>query len=236
MTTHSWADLAKRRGAMSCTPPLLSESMAVLTETANDWWTAPPPRQVSYLQDIDPELISITLDALPPRAPLVLRFRPAGHACLGDMVDVLLDELDRAAIALFPRWLPGAERLEDSTQLGVPAVRALAAQTASRSSNFGPFLADLAERGLLGKTGGRSRFASEVRAAGLARVIMQAYGKHAAVVLVDVPVASHRGPKNRSSPRPSGSQIAPTSRSGWVARRCASSIACARWKSRCRST
>jgi very-short-patch-repair endonuclease len=153
---------------------------------ADEWWASPPVHQVSYLVGVDPERLSIAVDPLPPTAPAVVRFRPTA-AAHGDPISVLLDELDRAAIALYPRWLPGAERLDPSQGLGVPAVRALAAKVAARSSDFGPFLADLAERAMRKRDTGRSRFPAEVRAAGLVRVIAKAYGRQSVVLIVELP-------------------------------------------------
>jgi len=153
---------------------------------AAPWWTVPPRGQVSYLVDTDPELLKIALDPLPDTAPAVVQFRPATGCPLGDQIALLLNEMDRAAIALFPRWLPGADRLENSRSLGVPAVRELAARVAARSRNFGPFLADLAERALVGRAE-RTHFPAEVRARGLARVLADAYGRDSTALLVDVP-------------------------------------------------
>ena len=82
----------------------------------------------------------------------------------------ILDGLDRAALDLFPAWLPGAEWIEGPGGLGVAAVRSLAAEHASATSQYGPFLADLAERALRGRPTG-VRFPDAVRATGLARVI-----------------------------------------------------------------
>lgn len=164
------------------------------------WWMVPPPRQVTYLIGVDPELLGVALDPLPPDAPAVVRFRPTVGVSPAAQVAVLLDELDRAAIALFPRWLPGAEGLDGPHALGIVAVRTLAARSAARSNNFGPFLAELAERGLRGAgtdpvgdapvhgpVGRRSRFPAEVRAAGLARIVANAYGRTSAVLLIEVP-------------------------------------------------
>src|SRR5690349_18066314 len=84
---------------------------------AAPWWTTLPTRRVVYLADaatgapIEPDLLAIDLDPLPESAPAVLRFRPATGGPLGDQVAVLLKELERAAVALFPAWLPGAEQL-----------------------------------------------------------------------------------------------------------------------------
>ncbi|SIM84244.1 Very-short-patch-repair endonuclease [Micromonospora cremea] len=153
------------------------------------WWAAPPPRLVSHLPDVDPEVLRVALDPLPPAAPAIVHYRPAVVGSLGDLVDALLDQLDSVALAMFPRWLPTADRLDGEGMLGVAAVRALAARAAARSRHFGPFLADLAERGLRfpRRPGGRSRFPAEVRAAGLARVIAEAYDREGCVLLVALP-------------------------------------------------
>ena len=147
-----------------------------------EWWAVPPERQVSYLIDIDPDLIRVAADPLPAGAPAVITYRSGFHS---NSVEGLLAELDRIAMELFPYWLPGAEQLDGPNDLGIAAVRALAKQLADRSSNFGPFLADLAERSLRG--GGVSRFPAEVRAVGLHRVITDAYGRASTVLLIELP-------------------------------------------------
>jgi len=159
------------------------------------WWEVPPARQVSYLAGVDPEMLAIALDPLPDSAPAVVQFRPGVDGSLGDQISLLLDELDHVALALFPRWLPGAEHIEGPQGLGIPAVRALATQAAATSTHFGPFLADLAEHGLRGRTGAavdrrageRPRFPADVRAAGLARVLADAYGRESTALLIEIP-------------------------------------------------
>ncbi|MET7423474.1 DUF559 domain-containing protein [Dactylosporangium sp. NPDC005555] len=152
------------------------------------WWDVPPKAQVTHLAGVDPELLAVDLDPLPGGAPVVVQFRPAAAVPVDDQVAALLDELDRAALALYPAWLPGAERLDGPHGAGLAAVRALAGASAARSRNFGPFLADLAERGLRGGVSARRpRFPAEVRAAGLARVVAGAHGRDCAAVLVHVP-------------------------------------------------
>ncbi|MEU7585583.1 hypothetical protein AB0A95_04700 [Micromonospora sp. NPDC049230] len=125
------------------------------------WWAAPPTRRVSHLPAVDPEVLRVALDPLPPAAPVVVHYRPTAVGSLGDLVADVLDQLDTAACAMFPGWLPDAARLETEGNLGAAAVRALAARAAARSPHFGPFLADLAERALHGprQAAGRSRFA-----------------------------------------------------------------------------
>ncbi len=85
--------------------------------------------------------------------------------------------------------------------LGGAAVQVLATQVAADSNHFAPFLADLADRcirdrdaNLAGRrVRSRVRFPAEVRATGLARVLMAAYGRKAAVVLIYVPVGLSAG-------------------------------------------
>jgi very-short-patch-repair endonuclease len=174
---------------------ILSRSVASLTVTdraalATGWWGVPPRLRVSHLIGVQGDLLALALDPLPPGAPAVVRFRPPPGGSLTELVELLLGELDRAAVALFPSWLPGAHAFDGPGPLGVAAVRALAAQAASGSNNFGPFLADLAAQGLHGagpSRRGRSRFPAEVRAAGLGRILPDAYRRADLVVLIDVP-------------------------------------------------
>ncbi|MEK8106039.1 hypothetical protein NKG94_14355 [Micromonospora sp. M12] len=65
------------------------------------WWAA-PTRRVSHLRAVDPELLRVALDPLPPAAPAVVHYRPRVVGSLGDLVDALLDQLDSAALAMFP--------------------------------------------------------------------------------------------------------------------------------------
>ncbi|BCL18082.1 DUF559 domain-containing protein [Micromonospora sagamiensis] len=156
------------------------------------WWTRLPAYRVSQLAGADPQLVDLALDPLPVDAPAVVRFTPVTGLSAAAQVATLLDAADRAAVALFPRWLPGADRLDGSGVLGTAAVRALAAGVAARSPGFGPFLADLAERAVDGGTTDRrpaagTRFPAEVRAAGLVRVLADAYHRRSVVLLVRVP-------------------------------------------------
>ncbi|WP_433209719.1 DUF559 domain-containing protein [Dactylosporangium sp. CS-047395] len=156
--------------------------------TPQRWWAEPPPGQATYLAGVEPALLGVGLDPLPPDAPAVVRFRPAAGLRVGQYVAAFLDALDQAAVRLFPRWLPGAEHLDGPSGLGLAAVRLLAASVAARSDRFGPFLAATAERALRGDpVEVRPRFPAEVRARGLAGIISDAYDRTAAAVLIDVP-------------------------------------------------
>ncbi|MEU8269258.1 DUF559 domain-containing protein [Sphaerisporangium sp. NPDC049002] len=110
------------------------------------------------------------------------------------MVSTALRELEKAAVELFPSWLPGAEAIDGPGGAGVRAARALAMRMASTSHHFGPFLADLAELSLRGTPLGATRsgpqatrFGAEVRASGLARVLASSFGRREAAILMQVP-------------------------------------------------
>lgn len=162
-------------------------------------WTHSPAGRVTRLRGASTEVIELALSPLPDDAPAVLTFRPLASASSAEVVAGALDELELAALRLFPAWLPSAEHLEGPGGGGVPAVRALAVEQAAGTPHFGPFLADLAEQALRERAGAHSaaatprrrpiagRFAPEVRAAGLARVAAQSYRRPSAALLVDVP-------------------------------------------------
>ncbi|MEU8360601.1 DUF559 domain-containing protein [Nonomuraea sp. NPDC048882] len=152
-------------------------------------WSDLPVGRVVRL-DVDADAMALSIDPLPPGAPAILSYRPRLAELLDDartvaeLVASVLRELDAAALALFPAWLPGAAGIDGPGGAGLRAVRALALHRASTGEHYGPFLAELAERAL---AGGPSAFPPEVRAAGLARVLADSYGRNATAVLVHVP-------------------------------------------------
>ncbi|NUP80217.1 MAG: hypothetical protein HOV96_22000, partial [Nonomuraea sp.] len=143
-------------------------------------WADLPLGQVVRL-DADADAVALALDPLPDDAPAVVTYFAAEERSVADLAASVLRELDRAAIALFPAWLPGAEGLREPSGVNVAAVRVLALRRASSSGHFAPFLAELAGRAL---TGGPSRLAPEVRAAGLVRVLAGSFGRERLAVLV----------------------------------------------------
>ncbi|MER6514251.1 DUF559 domain-containing protein [Nonomuraea sp. NPDC001636] len=146
-------------------------------------WAELPIGQVVRL-DADPDAVALALDPLPDDAPAVVTYFAAEERSVADLAASVLRELDKAAIALFPAWLPGAEGVEGASGVNVAAVQALALRRASVTGHFGPFLAELARRAL---TGGPSALAPEVRAAGLVRVLADSFGRARLAVLVRVP-------------------------------------------------
>jgi very-short-patch-repair endonuclease len=117
----------------------------------------------------------------------VVTYRPTGALSVAAVVGEALDELEQAAVRLFPVWLPGAEGIASPAGAGVAAVRVLARHMAPSSMHYGPFLADLAERTLRRQAPRHGRFPAEVRAAGLAKVVASAYDRAAAALVVAAP-------------------------------------------------
>ncbi|MEV0713349.1 DUF559 domain-containing protein [Asanoa sp. NPDC050611] len=97
------------------------------------------------------------------------------------------DDIESAAIGLFPTWLPEAEHIREPGGAGLTTVRAVAAARARRSAHFGPFLGDLAAAALAGRATSRRRFPLEIRAVGLTRVMTDALHRDRLVLVIDVP-------------------------------------------------
>ncbi|MEU6999751.1 DUF559 domain-containing protein [Nonomuraea sp. NPDC046570] len=149
-------------------------------------WAGLPVGRVVRLDGADADSIALAIDPLPEDAPAIVTYVAQGTRSASDLVTSVLDALERAAVALYPAWLPEAEGISGGAGAGVPAVRALALRRASASDHFGPFLAALATLALTGARR-RDRFAPEVRAAGLARVLASGFGRTRTSLLVRVP-------------------------------------------------
>jgi very-short-patch-repair endonuclease len=146
-----------------------------------------PTDRVIRVAGLRPEAISLLAEPLPADAPAIVIHRAQALPAKADVAAAVLAELEAVAMALFPAWLPGAEGITGTGGATVPAVRALAIRLGSSTHHFGPFLADLAEGALRGAPIEPARFATEVRVAGLARLIADSFGRSRTAVLVDVP-------------------------------------------------
>ncbi|WP_169947991.1 endonuclease domain-containing protein [Microbispora sp. H11081] len=146
-------------------------------------WRELPTGRVVHLHG-DPDAVALAADPLPADAPALVTYVPRPAWTPAAVVADVLSELESAALALFPAWLPGAEGITGPGGAAVPAIRALALRTASGTRHFAPYLAHLAERALLGETPGG--FPPEIRAAGLARVLRTGYGRDETAILVQV--------------------------------------------------
>jgi very-short-patch-repair endonuclease len=136
------------------------------------------------LDGADAEAVALAIDPLPADAPAIVTYTCTAERSITSLIAAVLTELEAAAAALFPAWLPGAEGISGPGGAGLPAVRALARRKAADGEDFGPFLAGLAERALTGRAG---RFSPEIRAAGLARVLAASFGRSRTSLLVQVP-------------------------------------------------
>jgi Protein of unknown function (DUF559) len=165
-----------------------------------------PTDRALYLDGASPEAIALSVEPLPDGAPAIVTYSPRVGEALSSptspgaaqsatstarsqaaIVAEILQELDRAAMQLYPAWLPEAAGIKSPAGAGIAAVRAVALRLAAHSHHFGPFVADLASRSLRGDAARSSLFAPEVRAAGLARVIAASFGRPRAALLVVVP-------------------------------------------------
>jgi hypothetical protein len=149
-------------------------------------WGELPIGRVVSLVGAAPAALALTLVPLPAEAPAVVIYRPRPPENAGEVAAGALDELEDAALGLFPAWLPDAAGFSRGGA-GADAVRTLAMRAAPVTEQFGPFVADLAERALRGARPGPGRFSAEVRAAGLAKVIARSYDRSDAALLVEVP-------------------------------------------------
>jgi very-short-patch-repair endonuclease len=148
------------------------------------FWAEVPGGRVTRLVGATPRAIALSLDPLPDDAPAVVTCRPRVVHTPAVVVADVLDHLERAAVALYPSWLPGAGPIAGPGGAAAAAVRVVALQAGAATHHFGPFLAALAGRAAgTGRRNGH-RFPDEVRAAGLARVIAASYGRASAALLV----------------------------------------------------
>ncbi len=147
----------------------------------------------------DPDAVALAIGPLPDDAPALVTYVPRPAGTPAAVVADVLRELESAALAMFPAWLPEADGITGTGGAAVPAVRAHALRAGSATRHFAPFLAHLAERALReraaangvtagGGTAGRAgTFPPEIRAAGLARVLCSGYRRAEAAILVRMP-------------------------------------------------
>lgn len=158
----------------------------------NAWWADIPLGIAVHLVGVSAERLAVALDPLPDTAPAVVSLGYATARSFTRDVDGLLDDLERVAVALFPKWLRGADQFERPNAASIAAVRALADSLAAQSRHFGPFLSDLAVGAFRVRHGDEysaltRSFPAAARAAGLARVIADSYKRNIVALLIDVP-------------------------------------------------
>jgi very-short-patch-repair endonuclease len=152
---------------------------------AQSWADLPLDRPIS-IEGVSAETIALSIEPLPADAPAIITYDAAPLRRPAPIVATLLAQLDRIARELFPAWLPEAAPLDGRAGLGALAVRSIAIRCARDSAQYGPFLADLAERALGRQVNWGNRFSPEVRASGLAKVIATSFGRTRTAILVRV--------------------------------------------------
>lgn len=153
---------------------------------AQSWADLPLDRPIS-IEGASAETLMLSIEPLPANAPAIITYNPEPHLRPTQLVENLLVQLDRIARELFPAWLPEAAQIDTAAGAGVVAVRSIALRTAQDTGQYGPFLANLAERALKGQVTAINRFSPEVRAPGLAKVIATSFGRARTAILVRVP-------------------------------------------------
>lgn len=152
---------------------------------AQSWRDLPLDRPVS-IEGVSAESLALLIEPLPADAPAIITYNAGTHSRPAEVVMTLLAELDRIARELFPAWLPEAEQIDSGAGAGVVAVRSIALRAAQTGEQYGPFLADLAERAIRRRVSQSGPFAPEVRAAGLANVVAAAFGRDRLAILIPV--------------------------------------------------
>jgi very-short-patch-repair endonuclease len=152
-------------------------------------WTDLPLDRPITIDGPSASALGLSIEPLPADAPAIITYTVAPQSRPAQVVGALLAELDQIARELFPAWLPAAAPIDSPAGSGAVAVRSVALRVAHSEGQYGPFLADLAERALHGRAGhGQAepsrRFDPEVRAAGLAKVIAASFSRERTAILV----------------------------------------------------
>lgn len=172
---------------------------------AQAWKDLPLDRPIS-IDGPNASALGISIEPLPADAPAIITYTAAPRPQPAQVVGSILAELDQIARELFPAWLPAAAHLDSPTGSGTLAVRSIALRVAHSAGQYGPFLADLAERALCdraerdqarrgqakhgqakhGQAKPRRQFDPETRAAGLAKVIAASFARERTAILIQV--------------------------------------------------
>lgn len=112
------------RGAMQPWATM-SAAAEIPSDIDPDWSFAQLPiGRVVHLDSAPFEVVAAALDPLPDDAPAVLSCHLGAARTPAEVVGVILDELEAAAMQLFPAWLPGGGDLDGRRGADVRAVRA----------------------------------------------------------------------------------------------------------------
>ncbi len=156
-------------------------------QVAQGWWTQLPVGRVTHILDTSLDAIRVALDPLPDGAPPFVIYQPDRASLKLDQIALMQHELERAAVKLFPAWLPGAEHIAGAKGAGVAAVRLMAADRARVRKQFAPFVSDRAEAAVRGTHQIDGAYAPQIRATGAAWAIAEAYDSAYTALVMDIP-------------------------------------------------
>jgi hypothetical protein len=150
---------------------------------AQSWADLPLGRPIS-IEGVSADALALSIEPLPADAPAIITYDARPQSTAARVVGRLLVQLDRIACELFPTWLPEAAQIDSEAGAGVLAVRSMALRAAQDSGQYGPFVAELAERALRRQAETISRFSREVCATGLAKVIATSFVRTRTAILI----------------------------------------------------
>ena len=146
-----------------------------------------PTDRVVWMRHFLVDDLERVLAAAPADAPAVIVQRVERCESQSIMVASILDEMESVAAKFFPAWLPAAKNITTATGAALAAVRATAIAHAVDTSQYGPFLADLAVGALTRRTPFTRRHSPEIRARGLKRVLASSLGRPTCALLLHPP-------------------------------------------------
>ena len=104
-----------------------------------------------------------------------------------EFVGAMLDDLERVAVELLPAWLPDASGINRTDAGGTAVIRMIAAARAAEAHYTRSFLLDLAVLAMTGHRDGSPGLPVRARAAQLARLVSESFGRIRCALLVPVP-------------------------------------------------
>ncbi len=108
----------------------------------------------------------------------------AGWTTPGEFVGAVLDDLEQVAVELLPVWLPDASDINRFDVGGAAAIRMVAAARAAQAHYTRSFLQNLAVLAMTGHRDGVAGLPARARAAQLARLVAESFGRTRCVLLV----------------------------------------------------
>lgn len=149
-----------------------------------------PPTGLAHLGPIDGRGLAEQLDLAGSPSPAPFLWTVGRVSSTSVLVEQFLDDLEAAAVSLFPAWLPEAEGITGTGGSSEAAVRRLALRVGSSTEHHGPYLAELAAHALRPEQHQATGFPAEIRARGAARVFAQSYRRSSMAAILQIPELS----------------------------------------------